>query len=236
MNWHTFQTEVRPLFNMFAKNDLVPQHQLRCKEEWAYAILHGYMDAEMHQDFVTIVLTVCDFYLDPIYARTLHNIAEKTQGHFTSSSENNMSFDATILKNILPMTHDMHSKPNAKFGSVMATKHDGLQKYIVFTFGILIASTFTNKNIECTTYHKCAMLLLMGIDASVREQIWKLQMAQTYQDATRKDEIAIKLNRLFDFCIEGARKLIDIPFNSKNSAKILDDFLVQAMREYEGCL
>lgn len=236
MDWSTFQVEVKPLFNMFAKNDVIPQHQLRCKEEWAYALLNGYIESGMHQDFITIVLAICDYYLDPIYAQTLHNIAEKTQGHFTNTGENAITFDPLILKNIMPMTHDMHTKTNAKYGSVMATKNDGLQKYIVFTFGVLIASTFTTGSVECTNYHKCLVLLILGINESIRDRVRKLQTAQIYKDETRKKEVEEKLERLFEYCIMGAKNLINIPFNSRNSAKIMDEFLLEAMKQYEGCI
>lgn len=213
------------LFKLYNARDANPLHKMRCQEEWGYALLMGFIESGMHEDFVNMALDVCSFYLDPIYGHAIKNMVAQITGDST------LTLDSELLNEMMKKsTLNQETNPT----SVVETTSHAIQEYIVFTMGLLISSTFAKGGNECTKYHKFWCLIFIGMQEEIRENIRNCQRGQKYQDESRRGEVERRLENLFKYCITSSIGILNMPFNQHNSESICDSFLLGAAKSYEG--
>ncbi len=225
-----FDKEIRPLYETFNAKNNMPWHTTRCQEEWGYAFLMDYHHSGMHADFVNMTKRMATFYLDDIYAFALNNIKEASSGPQSNAEAAPIPMSPELYKEM-----EKHCMP----GHLGASNQDELQNYILFTFALLISSTFSTDNgqtNEFTKYHKYLMLIFIGIESTFRDEIMAIQKKQKYKDEKRREEVEGRLTNLFEYCNKHALELVKEPFNQGNMWLISERFVLGAIKAYEGCL
>lgn len=205
------ENEILSDYNHYIKSRSNYLIQKRTDEEWAYALFFDYKYSKMNEDFIGIVSSLCNFYLDPKYSQDLQT---STQDRKSTAKNNNQT-----------MNSDSHSQTFIVSTANILIGLDEIPE-------ISTNSAYKKATVD-NLYQIFILLVILGKETSVQKEIRSFQESEEFGNAADKQIAMERLELLIKFCSENVNNLVKTPYNVCNSPTIIRQFVFSAMMAYE---